>query len=454
MIKVLVAALVGTVVGVAVMVIVIAIAGTDTADATTRRPRLAAALHADAGQHRGAQQRPDLDAREPRRAAAVTSPPARPVRRQLRELPSRRRAPRRRCPRRPTSPSWRRRWTTQTILDQIENGGGPMPAGLVSGAGRDGRRRLHPLARPVRSAGMAASQHLASAPARTRWSRRSRRTGWRSCSASPASMRWRCGTRSTVVEHPHGGRAPRAGGGVRGGRLRPDVRPAGRVHDQHRPRRLQHLRRDGRGRRLEPARAAHHDPGAERCRRSEAGCTSRRASRSPSRRSPATTSAPRTPRALAAAVDEALTAIASRPGPAMIEAMTDVLRQPADDARWRVTPAGAAGARSGRGRPRALAARRGRARRWCSPAAARGWRADRVVALAEALDAPVVTSFNGKGVMPPGHPLHAGSSEEEPSIRAADRGRPTSASRWARASRRSTPATGPSASRTAWCRST
>jgi acetolactate synthase-1/2/3 large subunit len=36
--------------------------------------------------------------------------------------------------------------------------------------------------------------------------------------------------------------------------------------------------------------------------------------------------------------------------------------------------------------------------------------------LAEALDAPVVTSYNGKGVLPPGHPLHAGSSCEEPSV--------------------------------------
>jgi acetolactate synthase-1/2/3 large subunit len=43
--------------------------------------------------------------------------------------------------------------------------------------------------------------------------------------------------------------------------------------------------------------------------------------------------------------------------------------------------------------------------------------ADRVVALAEALDAPVVTSFNGKGVIPADHPLHAGSSEEEPAVR-------------------------------------
>ena len=43
--------------------------------------------------------------------------------------------------------------------------------------------------------------------------------------------------------------------------------------------------------------------------------------------------------------------------------------------------------------------------------------AGRVAELAEALDAPVVTSFNGKGVLPPGHELHAGSSCEEPSIR-------------------------------------
>ena len=43
--------------------------------------------------------------------------------------------------------------------------------------------------------------------------------------------------------------------------------------------------------------------------------------------------------------------------------------------------------------------------------------AGRVAGLAEALDAPVVTSFNGKGVLPPGHELHAGSSCEEPSIR-------------------------------------
>src|SRR6185503_768784 len=43
--------------------------------------------------------------------------------------------------------------------------------------------------------------------------------------------------------------------------------------------------------------------------------------------------------------------------------------------------------------------------------------ADEVRALAEALDAPVLTTYNGKGTLPTGHPLHAGSSVEEPSMR-------------------------------------
>jgi len=46
---------------------------------------------------------------------------------------------------------------------------------------------------------------------------------------------------------------------------------------------------------------------------------------------------PRTPAALAAAVDEALCAIACRPGPAMIEAMTTVLTAPAEPAEIAVT---------------------------------------------------------------------------------------------------------------------
>jgi acetolactate synthase-1/2/3 large subunit len=40
-----------------------------------------------------------------------------------------------------------------------------------------------------------------------------------------------------------------------------------------------------------------------------------------------------------------------------------------------------------------------------------------VQALAETLDAPVITTYNGKGTLPPGHALHAGSSVEEPSMR-------------------------------------
>ena len=127
--------------------------------------------------------------------------------------------------------------------------------------------------------------------------------------------------------------------------------------------------------------------------------------------------APRSPAALAAAVDEALTAIATRPGPAMVEAFTDVLAAPADGAELRVTPVS---------RPAPDPAAVDRVRELLRGArapllfAGGGARAAAtgVVALAEALDAPVLTSFNGKGVMPSGHPLHAGSSCEEPAVRA------------------------------------
>src|SRR5207247_6859184 len=43
--------------------------------------------------------------------------------------------------------------------------------------------------------------------------------------------------------------------------------------------------------------------------------------------------------------------------------------------------------------------------------------AEHVRALADALDAPVITTYNGKGTLPSGHPLHAGSSVEEPAMR-------------------------------------
>jgi acetolactate synthase I/II/III large subunit len=125
---------------------------------------------------------------------------------------------------------------------------------------------------------------------------------------------------------------------------------------------------------------------------------------------------PATPRALGLAVDEALCAVATRPGPATIEAMTTVLTAPADESVRPATPLSAPSAD-----PAAIA----RVRELLDGAraplvfAGGGSRlaAAEVQALAEELDAPVVTSFNGKGVLPPGHPLHAGSSFEEPSIR-------------------------------------
>jgi acetolactate synthase-1/2/3 large subunit len=127
-------------------------------------------------------------------------------------------------------------------------------------------------------------------------------------------------------------------------------------------------------------------------------------------------SAPRTPVALAAAVDEAICAIQSRPGPAMIEALTEVLTAEAGEARPpRSTPIAL---------PAPDPAAVGRVAELLSGAraplifAGGGCRlaADRVVALAEALDAPVLTSFNGKGTIPSDHPLHVGSSQEEPAI--------------------------------------
>ena len=140
MLKVLVAALVGTVIGVAVMVTRDRDRRHRYGGCHQRRPRLAAALHADAGQHRGAQQRPvlsptssptssggsgdvaagktvfDANCASCHSAVAGTPSPL-PAAPNLAELA-------------PTL-------DTETILNQIENGGGPMPAGLVSGADAD-----------------------------------------------------------------------------------------------------------------------------------------------------------------------------------------------------------------------------------------------------------------------------------------------------------------------------
>jgi len=139
MLKVLVAALLGTVIGVAVMVTVIAIAGTDTEDATTvglgslplstQSPTSTPAP--STGGSSGPSSTPssggsgdvaagktvfEANCASCHSAEAGTPSPL-PAAPNLAELA-------------PTL-------DTQTILDQIKNGGGPMPAGLVSGADAD-----------------------------------------------------------------------------------------------------------------------------------------------------------------------------------------------------------------------------------------------------------------------------------------------------------------------------
>jgi cytochrome c551 len=140
MLKVLVAALVGTVVGVAVMVTVIAIAGTDTEGSTsvglgslplsTQTPGGTAAP--TTGGSTSPTTTPTSDGGSGDVAAGKTvfddncaschsaeagTPSPLPAAPNLAELA-------------PTL-------DTQTILTQIKNGGGPMPAGLVSGADAD-----------------------------------------------------------------------------------------------------------------------------------------------------------------------------------------------------------------------------------------------------------------------------------------------------------------------------
>jgi len=140
MLKVLVAALVGTVVGVAVMVTVIAIAGTDTEGSTsvglgslplsTQSPISTPAP--STGGSSGPSSTPSSGGSSGDVAAGKTvfeancaschsaeagTPSPLPAAPNLAELA-------------PTL-------DTQTILDQIKNGGGPMPAGLVSGADAD-----------------------------------------------------------------------------------------------------------------------------------------------------------------------------------------------------------------------------------------------------------------------------------------------------------------------------
>lgn len=138
MLKVLVAALVGTLIGVAVMVTVIAIAGTDTEGSTsvglgslplstatpgaTSAPSAPSSTPSSGGSSSGgadvAAGKTSFDENCATCHSAVAGTPSPlPAAPNLAELA-------------PTL-------DTQTILTQIQNGGGPMPAGLVTGTDAD-----------------------------------------------------------------------------------------------------------------------------------------------------------------------------------------------------------------------------------------------------------------------------------------------------------------------------
>ncbi len=125
---------------------------------------------------------------------------------------------------------------------------------------------------------------------------------------------------------------------------------------------------------------------------------------------------PTTPAALVEAIDEAFRQMALDPGPATIEVATDVMSAVTDAGSPPVTrvalpapdPAAVA-------RVHALIDAAEAPLIWAGGGARQG--AGKVRALAEHLDAPVLTTYNGKGALPSGHPLHAGSSVEEPSMR-------------------------------------
>jgi acetolactate synthase I/II/III large subunit len=125
---------------------------------------------------------------------------------------------------------------------------------------------------------------------------------------------------------------------------------------------------------------------------------------------------PTTPAALTDAVDEAFRHMTLDPGPATIEVATDVMAAATGDAPVRVTPVAVpAPDPAVLGRVRGLIDAADAPLIWAGGGARRA--AGAVRALAEALDAPVITTYNGKGALPSGHPLHAGSSVEEPSMR-------------------------------------
>ena len=125
---------------------------------------------------------------------------------------------------------------------------------------------------------------------------------------------------------------------------------------------------------------------------------------------------PTTPEALVAAIAEAFAHMALDPGPVTIEVATDVMAAPAPEGALPVARVALPGPDpEAVARVRAMLDEASAPIVWAGGGARRS--ADEVQALAEALDAPVLTTYNGKGTLPTGHPLHAGSSVEEPSMR-------------------------------------
>jgi acetolactate synthase-1/2/3 large subunit len=125
---------------------------------------------------------------------------------------------------------------------------------------------------------------------------------------------------------------------------------------------------------------------------------------------------PTSPAALVEAIDEAFRHMALDPGPATIEVATDVMAAVTDAGPPRVTRVAApAPDPAAVTRIHALIDAAEAPLIWAGGGARHA--AGQVRALAEHLDAPVLTTYNGKGVLPSGHPLHGGSSIEEPSMR-------------------------------------
>ncbi len=104
-------------------------------------------------------------------------------------------------------------------------------------------------------------------------------------------------------------------------------------------------------------------------------------------------------------------AASGRPGPVVIDVPRDVQTEMVEFAAWpepgRAEPSSAPDP-AGLARAAALLATAERPLLYCGGGAARASATDAVVALAEALDAPVVTTLMALGLLPPGHPRHLG----------------------------------------------